>query len=38
MGHTFASQARYARSGDFDDAAFLDTEREDANDDSAKKA
>ena len=38
MGHTFASQARYARSGDINEAAFLDAEREDANDDGPKKA
>lgn len=31
MQHTSASQARYAKSGDFDSAAFLDAEREDAN-------
>lgn len=36
MGHTFASQARYARSGDINEAAFHDAERDDANDDTKK--
>ncbi|MEQ1809337.1 MAG: vWA domain-containing protein [Terricaulis sp.] len=36
MQHAHASQARYAQTGDFKSAEFLDEERRDANDDSTK--
>lgn len=36
MGHTLASQARYIQTGDYEQSAFLDSEREDANDDTKK--